>query len=572
MRGNVQRSFALDDSQTVTLPAGQMAHVKHAEQSEILRREFYEVCTGVWTLVGNGLSNQTFIEGPDGIIAIDTGESTQEMREAIAELRKVTSRPIVAVMYTHFHYVGGTAAVFEDCDDSANIEIFGHEKVAFNRARTATEIATTYGRGLVEQFALMLPENGPDGLVNVGLGHFYRNPAHAPYTTTFIPPTTTFGASATLQVAGLTVEVTHAPSDADDSVTYWFSSLGVAVHNLVWPVLFNIFAIRGEEYRDPQILIRGVDHLLSLQAEHLVATHGPPMSGAASITERVTKYRDALAFIWDQTVRLTNRGHTSSDIGHLVSLPVECDDDFMTSERYGVTEHHARQIRHGLFGWFDGDESQLFPLPSDERSRRMITGFGGRDQVRTLVREAINSNDLRWATEMATWLVHSGESSPEDQQLLADCLRTIGQRSSAANIRVWCLTRALSLEGKIDTSRLYQHRFNRRQILSSPIESSVHILRVLVDDRRAQGIDCHIAFDFGAAGMTGLHIRNCIACPTSGSQATQRLSCTLETWADVLTGKLSLTDGISSRRIELTGDVNVMRRALAIFDIEGLRV
>ena len=116
----------------------------------------------MWTLVGNGLSNQTFVEGPDGIIAIDTGESTEEMREAIAELRQVTDRPIVAVLYTHFHYVGGTEAVFEDratqgISDPRGIHIYGHEKVAHNRSRTATEIATAYGRGLVEQFALMLP-------------------------------------------------------------------------------------------------------------------------------------------------------------------------------------------------------------------------------------------------------------------------------------------------------------------------------------------------------------------------------------------------------------------------------
>jgi len=129
-------------------------------------------------------------------------------------------------------------------------------------------------------------------------------------------------------VAGLTIEVTHAPSDADDSVTFWFKSLGVAVHNLVWPVLFNIFAIRGEEYRDPQVLIRGVDHLLSLKAEHLVAAHGPPMSGATEIAERVTKYRDALQFIWDQSVRFINKGFTAADVGHLVNLPPDSPNSF----------------------------------------------------------------------------------------------------------------------------------------------------------------------------------------------------------------------------------------------------
>jgi len=578
-RGKIQRSFATDDSQTITLPGGQITHMKHAEQSEILRRNFYEVRQDVWTLVGNGLSNQTFVEGPEGIIAIDTGESTEEMREAIAELRQVTDRPIVAVLYTHFHYVGGTEAVFEDAAahgvSRESIPIYSHEKVAHNRSRTATEIATAYGRGLVEQFALMLPENGPDGRVNVGLGHFYRNPNHAPFSMVFVPPTSTFSDSATLQVAGLTIEVTHAPSDADDSVTYWFPTLGVAVHNLVWPVLFNIFAIRGEEYRDPQVLMRGIDHLLSLKAEHLVAAHGPPMSGSTEIVERVTKYRDALQFIWDQSVRSINKGFTAADVGHLVNLPPECDDDFITAERYGVTEHHARQIRNGLFGWFDGEESQLFPLPSDERSRRMIDGFGGRDKVRSLARVALSADDVRWATELSTWLVRSsavGEIADQiDRQLLADCLRTIGQRSTAANIRVWCLTRALSLEGKVDTSRLYQHRFNRRQVLSAPIESSVHILRVLVDSERAHGVNTHIAFDFGERGTTGLHIRNSVACATNGSGAQHTVTCSLETWADILTGKSQLSSAIDAGQVVVAGDVSAVKSALAIFEVEGLR-
>jgi alkyl sulfatase BDS1-like metallo-beta-lactamase superfamily hydrolase len=349
----------------------------------------------------------------------------------------------------------------------------------------------------------------------------------------------------------------------------------VAVHNLVWPVLFNIFAIRGEEYRDPQVLIRGVDHLLSLKAEHLVAAHGPPMSGAIEIADRVTKYRDAIQFIWDQSVRFINKGFTAADVGHLVNLPPECDDDFITAERYGVTEHHARQIRNGLFGWFDGDESQLFPLPSDERSRRMIDGFGGREKVRSLARVALSADDVRWATEMATWLVRSsavGEIADQvDRQLLADCLRTIGQRTTAANIRVWCLTRALSLEGKVDTSRLYQHRFNRRQVLSSPIESSVHILRVLVDSDRAHGLNTHIAFDFGDRGTTGLHIRNSVACATNGAGEQHTVACSLETWAEILTGKSQLSAAIDAGQVVVTGDVAVVKSALAIFEVEGLR-
>jgi alkyl sulfatase BDS1-like metallo-beta-lactamase superfamily hydrolase len=189
------RSFEPNASKSVTLPGGQIAHELHVEQSRRLARSFSEVRPGVWCFVGNGLSNQSFIDAPEGIIAIDTGESIEEMNEAIAELRKVSTRPIVAVMYTHFHYVDGTKAVVAE-NGGKSVPIWGHEKIAENRRRTASEIAPAYGRGLVEQFAMQLPEDGEDGRVNVGLGHFYRNPKHAPFTPGFIEPTHTFGATA----------------------------------------------------------------------------------------------------------------------------------------------------------------------------------------------------------------------------------------------------------------------------------------------------------------------------------------------------------------------------------------
>ena len=277
-----------DDRSAVLDAAGRRADAMHLEHTARFARRFHEVTDGVWCLVGNGLSNQSFVRGPEGLIAIDTGESTQEMDAALAELRRVTDEPVVAVLYTHFHYVGGTAAITASEPVTA---IHGHARLAFNIARTAGEIGPTYSRGLVEQFGTSLGNDGPDGLVGIGLGRTYRNAEHAPHTPGHVPCTHTFDRACSFMVAGLEVHVQPAPSDADDSVTFWFPELGVAVHNLVWPTLFNVFAIRGEEYRDPRVLLAGLDHLRSLGAAHLLATHGPPMSGADEIARRATADR-----------------------------------------------------------------------------------------------------------------------------------------------------------------------------------------------------------------------------------------------------------------------------------------
>ncbi len=543
------RSFDRTPDHVRVAPNGGVAHRDHVAHGEVLRREWYRVHPKAWCLVGNGLSNQTFVEGPDGIIAIDTGESREEMREALRHLRQDTDRPIVAVVYTHFHYVDGTEEAFADA--GGPVPVYGHERIVANRHRIADEIGPAYSRGLVEQFGISLPTDGPDALVNVGLGWAFRNPEHAPFTRGFVPPDHSFAAATTLQVAGLQMSVTPAPSDADDSVTLWFPELSLCVHNLVWPALFNIFAIRGEEYRDPRLLLRGIDHLVGLGAEHLVGAHGPPISGAAEVRARATRARDAIAYLWDQTVRGINRGLTADELAAEVRLPDVYDTDYLTSERYGVAEHHVRQIHNGLRGWFDGDPAKLFPLPPVERAERMITGFGGRAAVAEQVEVALAADDLRWAVELATWLVTAGDEQP-DRDRLAAVLRAIGQRSPAANIRNWCLTRARDLEGVAPLARHRQHRLRRAEVVADPMRA-VSTMRVLLDPTRAGAIDSHLRLVIGGHGAAGLHVRHGVAVPTDGATASVQLATDAAGWAALVCSGATVAALVADGRATVSG-------------------
>ena len=552
---------------------GQRAHAAQFEHADRFAQRLWSVAPGVWCMVGNGLSNQTFVEAPDGIIAIDTGESVEEMAEALAALREHTDRPIAAVIYTHFHYVAGTTAIDADAH-VGGYPIWGHERIRANRERMATEAGVTMRRGLVHQFGLTLPADGPDGLVSGGLGPWYRNPAHAPFTDGFVTPTHTLATAISTTIAGLQVEITPAPSDADDSTTIWFPELSVCVNNIVWPALFNIYAIRGEEYRDPRVLLHGLDHLRGLNADHLVGAHGPPISGRDRIAGEVTRARDAIQFIWDQTVRGINRDLTSGELIEFVQLPACYDDSYFTQQLYGLAEHHTRQVHTGLRGWFDGYEAELFPLPTTERCSRLITGFGGRDAVRDQARTAFAADDLRWSLELATWLVRceigpdgrADAGTADDRALLASVLRAIAQRTTSANIRNWGLTRARELDGLQDLSRLRRQRLSAAEVLAAQPEVFVHGLRVLVVPERAGGVDIHIAWEFEGEGRTGLHIRHCIAAPTDGEGASHTIHLARSTWATILAGKQSLDDALTSGDVSISGDASTVCDALAVFD------
>ena len=563
------RSFDVTDVNVVTTAAGQRVHAGHAAQSEVIRSEFYEIRGGVWCFVGNGLSNQTFIDAPEGIIAVDTGESIEEMREALRRLREMTDAPIAAVIYTHFHYVEGTKAILEEGNHATPLPIYGHEKIAFNKARTLGEISPAYSRGLVEQFAIVMPTEGPDATVNVGLGYFYKNPAHAPFTPGHIPVTEELGESGSLTIAGLPVQYKYSPSDSDDSINFFFPSIGTCVHNSVWPVLFNVFAIRGEEYRDPRVLIPGIDNIIKWSPEYLVATHGPALVGKDNIREKATRYRDSIQFLWDQTVRGINKGWTADEVAARVALPSLYDVDYLTSERYGVGEHHVRQIFMGLRGWFDGNEEKLFPDAPESRYPKLIAGFGGRDVVRTQVSDALAANDVRWATEMATWLVRSEGATPDDRALLASCLRVIAERTPAANIRNWAITRARHLDGSFPMDRFMQHGFNAKFIGDVSAVNLVHTLRVLLDPVAVDGINHHIAFVIGDE-TAGLHIRNAVAVPTDGWGATTVVRMARKTFETMLTGRTTWSAEEAAGAISVSGDVAVVNHVRRAIENKGV--
>ena len=545
-------------------PLGQLAHPDAIAHDARLQRRFYHLGSHAWNLVGNGLSNQTFIEGPGGIIAIDSGESVEEMRSALAELRAHTQAPIVACIYTHFHYISGTRAILEE-PGTSDLQIYGHQDIEANLLRFGGEVAPRSSRGIVHQFGLMLPDESEDALLQCGLGRFFRNPDHAPYTPGYIPAQHTFDQRVTLNIAGLRVEISPAPSDANDSITIWFPQLKVCVNNLVWPSLFNIYAIRGEQYRDPRILLQGIDAIYDLQPDHLLCTHGPPLSGE-EVAPAILDYRDAIAFIWDQTVRGINQGLGLSELTQRVQLPQRFKRSYLTRQFYGLVEHHVRQIHNGLFGWLDEDPSRLFPLPEKKRCARLVAGFGGIKVVRAEIDDAIATGDLRWAAEMASWLTTKHNCAKQDKQRLATVLRLFAQHTTSANVRNWCLTQALSLEGSVDLARFCKHRFRLDEVLNAPPTRFIPVLRVLLDPQRALGCEDEMAWHFATGERAGLALRGQVAIPTDGSAANLGVGMSHETWARILAGRTTLAAAEEEGVVSLIGERDRVYRFFSAFD------
>jgi alkyl sulfatase BDS1-like metallo-beta-lactamase superfamily hydrolase len=232
-------------------------------------------------------------------------------------------------------------------------------------------------------------------------------------------------------------------------------------------------------------------------------------------------------------------------------------------------EHHVRQIRTGLFGFFDGDEANLFPTPPRERTAKLIAGFGGREAVRKQVSDALAGDDARWALELGSWLVRSEGAEDVDRALLAKALRMVAQRTSAANIRNWCITRARVLDGTANVARLKNVHLRKPTLLSAGYEKAVHILRVLLVPERVGETNIRLKFALDG-NVTGLHIRNYVAVPYSGTDADATVTASLDVWTNVLSGATTLSAALADGSVTIAGNADGAVNALRSFDVKGL--
>ncbi len=79
----------------------------------------HQVTDGVYSAVGYDIANSIMIEGDDGIIIVDTTSTVEAAQLVIDEFRKITDKPVTAIIYTHGHldHVNGAQAFVDEGED-----------------------------------------------------------------------------------------------------------------------------------------------------------------------------------------------------------------------------------------------------------------------------------------------------------------------------------------------------------------------------------------------------------------------------------------------------------------------
>ncbi len=425
-------------------------HPKLTEHSQKMVPGVYQVAESVYLAYGYALTSPAMIVGDDGVIIVDPPEDVNKGRRTLEEFRKFSDKPVKAVIYSHWHidHFGGVAA-FASAEDAASgkVKVIAHETFLENVIKGSAGGTGPILGARVDYSLGTLLDVGPEGRINGGLGPDFviENPS-------LIPPNVLVDDELDITIAGVRMRIVWVPSEAPDEIVVWLPDLEVlhTAEVLQGESFPNLHTIRGTRYRDPERWFTGIDVLRQFPARYMVPSHGRPVSGREAVAEVLTSYRDAIQFVYDQTIRYMNQGMLPDELVEVVQLPPHLADHPWLGDFYGGVPHSVRQIYVGELGWFLGDPTFLAPTAPVEASSRYVQLMGGRDAVLRAASNAANEGDQQWAAELTTHLVRIDHEDWDARRLKAEALRQIGFGHTNNNWRNWYLTSAQELDGTID--------------------------------------------------------------------------------------------------------------------------
>lgn len=421
------------------------------KQAEQFPRKVVEVADGVHTAVGYSVSNVSMIVGDDGVIIVDTGMDVPRASEIAAQFRKITDKPVKAIIFTHSHgdHTGGASAFFgtERPQIWARAN-FGSESqpladagVSFQKVRGA------------RQAGFRLP---PEQRVNNGIApaQYPKRGGEVFATRKDTRPTHMFDeVRKRIEVAGVTLELIAAPGETNDQLAVWYPAQKVLfAGDNIYRSFPNLYAIRGTPARSVRLWADSLSEMVDLAPAALVPGHTLPVVGTDDAKQVLTDYRDAVRFVHDKTVEGMNKGLTPDQLVEYVQLPDHLAEKEYLQPFYGNIEFGVRSVFSFYLGWFDGNPTNLFRLTPKAEAVRMVKLAGGQERLMATAREALENDDPQWAAQLADHLIAFDPEASDAKLLKADALTALGHRTVTATARNYYLTVAQELREDADKS------------------------------------------------------------------------------------------------------------------------
>lgn len=326
---------------------------------------------GVYMAPSSG--NVYMVTTPAGNVIVDTATAElapQAKKALIAE----SSGPVKWIILTHGHadHTGGIPLWKE-----AGSQIVAQRNyVEF--VNYTERLAGFFAPRNAAQFNIPVPEVGPWAGNNAG-----KIEANVLFDDTY-----------EFTLGNVRFELLSTPGETPDHLTAWIPGYKIAfigdnydAAGIPGPVSFpNLYTLRGTKPRWALDYIDSLNKVLALKPEIVLQGHGDPIVGNKEITQRLTRFRDAIQYVHDETVKGMNSGKDVYTLMREIRLPANLEME----ESFGKLTWSIRGIYDGYAGWFDMNPTTMYEWPASTVYPDLVKLAGGPEP---LVRLALEKFD-----------------------------------------------------------------------------------------------------------------------------------------------------------------------------------
>ncbi|EDA0833302.1 MBL fold metallo-hydrolase [Salmonella enterica] len=531
----------------------------------------FKVTDRMYQVRGQDISNITFIEGKTGLIVIDplvTAGAAKASLDLYYQNRP--HRPIVAVIYTHSHtdhYGGVKGIVSEEEVKSGKVQIIAPEGFMEEAISENVLLGNIMSRRALYSYGLLLPHT-PQGNIGNGLG--------VTLTTglpTIIAPTkliTKTGEKMTID--GLEFEFLMAPgSEAPAEMHFYIPALkALCTAENATHTLHNFYTLRGAKTRDTRKWTEYLNETLDMwgsKAEVLFMPHTWPVWGNQHINDYIGKYRDTIKYIHDQTLHLANQGYTMNEIGDMIKLPKNLENNWASRGYYGSVSHNARAVYNYYLGYYNGNPADLHPYGQVEMGKRYVKALGGSAHAINLARDAYRQGDYRWAAELLKQVIAANPGDQAAKNLQADTFEQLGYQAESATWRGFYLTGAKELREGV-------HKFNHGTtnspdtIKGMTVEMLFDYMAVRLDSSKAAGKDISLNFNLSDGDNLNLTLENSVLNYRQSLQPKSDASFYMSRTDlhDVLTGQAKMAELVKAKKVKVIGNAVKLDEIIGCLD------
>lgn len=333
----------------VTNPDGRSSADKDAQAdfALLMGSGIEPVAEGVWLLKGQG---QSFVaEIDEGLVVVDTGPGGKVTAGMIEHLRRVSTRPVIALCYSHGH-VGYNAGVSMWLDDAA---MRGHPRP---RVIAHANVPARYAR-----------YRRTAGLQNrINNLQFRRGAGKATPELALTDPDETYTERLVIGNGARRVHLIWAPSETDDVTAVWVPWARVLYGSAA--VISGIPNI-GTPFRTMRDTLRWaatLERLMDLRPQTVVREFGKLIVGDDSVQHMLGHTAGALRWLHTEVLRLINDGKGERELLATITYPPELFDVPWMKPTYGDPSYIVRDIYRSENGWWDRNPTSLHPAAPDE--------------------------------------------------------------------------------------------------------------------------------------------------------------------------------------------------------------